>query len=77
MADDTTNGDPGTELARVERQIDDLRQSVRELREGLNDVGPTDAEDRSQVLSQAEEQEAVIAELELRRDDLRGRLGLS
>jgi chromosome segregation ATPase len=77
MADDITSGDPRTELARVEQQIDDLRQTARELREGLNDVGPTDAEDRSQVLSQAEEQETVIAELERRRDDLRGQVGPS
>ncbi|HET6986253.1 MAG TPA: hypothetical protein VFI00_06540 [Kribbella sp.] len=76
MADDTTN-DPRTELARVEGEIEDLQQTVRDLRAGLNDAGPTDQEDRSLVISQAEEQEAIIAELELRRDDLRAKLGPS
>jgi hypothetical protein len=76
MADDITN-DPRAELARVEGQIEDLHRSVRDLRAGLNDAGPTDLEDRSLVLSQAEEQEAIIAELERRRDNLRAQLGPS
>ena len=62
-------------MARVERQIEDLQQAVRELRARLIDAGPTDPEDRSLVLSQAEEQEAIIAELEQRRRHLREPLG--
>ena len=77
MADDIRNDDPRTELARVEEQIEDLQQTVRDLRAGLNDAGPTDPEDRSLVLSQAEEQEAIIAELEQRRHHLREQLGPS
>jgi hypothetical protein len=77
VADDITNDDPRTELARVEGQIEDLQQAVRDLRAGLNDAGPTDSEDRSLVLSQAEEQEAIIAELEQRRHHLREELGPS
>ena len=77
MTDDITNDDPRTELARVERQIEDLQQAVRDLRASLNDAGPTDAEDRSLVLSQADEQEAIIAELEQRRRHLREHLGTS
>ena len=75
MTDDITNDDPRTELARLERQIEDLRQAARDLRASLNDAGATDPEDRSQVLSQAEEQEAIIAELEQRRRHLREQLG--
>ena len=75
MTDDIANDDPRTELARVEGQIEDLRQAVRDLRASLNDAGPTDPEDRSLVLSQAEEQEAIIAELEQRRRHLREQLG--
>ncbi|RYP86253.1 hypothetical protein EKO23_09880 [Nocardioides guangzhouensis] len=75
MADDITDNDTRTELDRVEAQIADLRQTVRDLRAGLNDAGPTDPQDRSLVLSQAEEQEAIIGQLERRRDHLRDRLG--
>ena len=76
MTDDITNDDPRTELARVEEQIEDLQRAVRELRASLNDAGPTDPEDRALVLSQAEEQEAIIAELERRRRHLREQLGM-
>ena len=75
MADDIVNEDPRSELDRVEGQIEGLRQTVRDLRESLNDAGPADPEDRSLVLSQAEEQEAIIGELEQRRDHLREQLG--
>ena len=75
MTDDITNDDPRTELARIERQIEELRQAVRDLRASLNDPGPTDSEDRSLVISQAEEQEAIIAELEQRHRHLREQLG--
>lgn len=75
MTDDITNDDPRTELARVERQIEELRQAVRDLRASLTDAGPTDQEDRSLVISQAEEQEAIIAELERRRRHLQEQLG--
>lgn len=75
MTDDITNDDPRTELARVEGQIEDLQQAVRDLRASLVDAGPTDSEDRSLVLSQVDEQEAIIAELEQRRRHLREQLG--
>lgn len=75
MTDDITNEGHRTELTRVEGQIEDLQQAVRDLRASLNDVGPTDPEDRSLVLSQVEEQEAIIAELEQRRRHLRELLG--
>lgn len=74
---DIPDDDPRTELDRVEGQIADLQQTVRDLRASLNDAGPADPEDRSLVLSQADEQEAIIAELEQRRDHLREQLGSS
>ena len=77
MADDSTDEGPRTELIRVERQLEELRQTVRDLRAGLNDAGPLDPEDRSLVLSQADEQQAIITELEQRRDHLREQLGSS
>jgi hypothetical protein len=74
---DIPDDDARTELDRVEGQIADLRQTVRDLHASLNDAGPADPEDRSLVLSQADEQEAIIAELEQRRDHLREQLGSS
>ena len=75
VTDDITNDDPRTEIARIERQIEELQQAVRDLRASLHDAGPTDPEDRSLVISQAEEQEAIIGELEQRRRHLREQLG--
>lgn len=75
MADDATNDDPRAELDRLDRQLEELQRTVRDLRTGLNDAGPVDPEDRALVLSQAEEQEAIINELEQRRDHLREQLG--
>ncbi len=77
MAADSIDDDPRAELARVERQIEDLQQTVRDLRAGLNDAGPTEPEDRSAVIFEAEQQEEIIAELEQRRDHLRAQLGPS
>jgi hypothetical protein len=75
MVNDTGDDDTRNELARVERQIAELQETAHGLRAGLNDAGPTDAEDRSQAIYEAEQQEAISAELEMRRDELRRRLG--
>ena len=77
MADDPPDDDVRTELVRVEQELETLQQTVRDLRAGLNDAGAVDPEDRSLVLSQAEEQQAIMAELEQRRDHLREQLGSS
>jgi uncharacterized protein YydD (DUF2326 family) len=77
MAEDPSNDGARTELDRVEQQLDGLQQTVRDLRASLKDAGAVDPEDRSLVLSQAEEQEAIMAELEQRRDHLRKQLGSS
>jgi hypothetical protein len=75
VADDIGNEDPRAELERLEGQISELRRTVSDLRAGLNDAGPSDPEDRSLVISQAQEQEAIMVQLERRRDRLREQLG--
>jgi len=64
--------DAGAELVRVEREIDELRPQIREIRDRLADPG--DGRDRAEILTMAEEQEAILAVLEQRREALRQRL---
>lgn len=63
------------ELKVVEEEIVGLRRQVRELRTQLNDLGPTDAEDRSVIITQAEELESFIVPLEAHRESLMQKLG--
>jgi hypothetical protein len=72
MADETTPDDQDTraELERVDSQIADLRQGIRDLRDGLVDAGPMDPEDRAAILTQADELQAVLGALEQRRESL-------
>jgi hypothetical protein len=57
------------DLARLRQEVADLR---RRLGEGWDE--PTDPEERSVLIEGAEEQEALIDELEARREELRRRL---
>ena len=57
------------DLARLRQEVADLR---RRLGEGWDE--PTDPEERSALIEGAEEQEALIDELEARREELRRRL---
>jgi bacterioferritin (cytochrome b1) len=65
------------ELRVVEEDLARLREAVTDLRtrlqEGWNE--PTDAEERTVMIEAVEEQEALISELETRREQLRQRLG--
>ncbi len=61
-----------TELERVEREVAELRPQIRDIREQLADPG--DGSDRTEMLTMAEQQEAILAVLEVRRDELRRRL---
>ncbi|HEY4465846.1 MAG TPA: hypothetical protein VGN41_24505 [Streptosporangiaceae bacterium] len=65
------------ELQLVEEDLTRLREAVADLRtrlrEGWNE--PTDAEERTAMTEALEEQEALIGELEARREVLRQRLG--
>ncbi|HTL83664.1 MAG TPA: hypothetical protein VL856_00665 [Acidimicrobiia bacterium] len=67
------------ELERLEREIAELQRVAREMREQLADhsdgseVGP----DRTEALTMAEEQEAIAAVLQARRQELQRRLAAS
>jgi hypothetical protein len=65
-------GDVRAELDRVEREIAELGPQIRDIRDRLADPG--DGRDRTEMLTMAEEQEAILAVLEQRRETLRGRL---
>jgi len=67
-----------TELKQVEDQIARTESSAagihREI--GSRDEGTLDPAETSELFSAAQEQEAVLSELEVRRDELRRRLGM-
>ena len=64
------------ELALVEEELTRLRTTAAELRRqiGERSVEPTDSAKRSLLITEAEEQEAFIAALERRREELLQRL---
>ncbi|KAB8191467.1 hypothetical protein FH608_029855 [Nonomuraea phyllanthi] len=62
------------ELRQVEEDLDRLRAENRDLRDQVSDIGATDQVEISAMISQADEQEELIAQLERRRDTLRQRL---
>jgi hypothetical protein len=64
------------ELALVEEELTRLRTTAAELRRqiGERSVEPTDPAERSLLITEAEEQEALIAVLERRRVELLQRL---
>lgn len=66
------------ELQQVDSMIAELRSQAEQIREevGNREDGPGDPGDTSQLIRSAEEQEALLAELEDRRGKLRERLGL-
>lgn len=64
------------ELRQLEEDLAKLKAANVELRSQISDMGATDAVERAAMLSMADEQDALIAELEARRDSLRDRLGL-
>jgi hypothetical protein len=65
------------ELRRVEQELAELRPVAADLRRRIGEEwdAPADAADTAAAITIAEEQEAVIAELEGRRSELRKRLG--
>jgi len=58
-------------IARTENSAAGIHQEI-----GSQDEGPLDTAETSELFSAAQEQEAVLSELELRRDELRHRLGM-
>jgi hypothetical protein len=65
------------ELRGVEEELAQLRATAADLRRriGERDDDPTDPAERSLLITTAEEQEAFVAVLEQRREDLIRRLG--
>ncbi|MEO3806207.1 hypothetical protein [Nonomuraea sp. B1E8] len=62
------------ELRQVEEDLARLRAENQDIRDQIRDMGATDQVEISAMISQADEQVELIAELERRRDNLRGRL---
>jgi phage shock protein A len=64
-------------LREVETDLADLRRGVDDLHEqiGQQADAPTDVEERAQLLTALNEQEALLARMEERRTDLLRRLG--
>jgi hypothetical protein len=65
------------ELSRVEAELSELLREAHELRAQLSEEGAMDAADRSSIITQAEELEALAAELGRRRETLLQKLGKS
>jgi hypothetical protein len=67
-----------SELKQVEDLIARTRSSAGGIHQeiGSQDEGPLDSAETSELFSAAQEQEALLGELELRRDELRRRLGM-
>jgi hypothetical protein len=64
------------EVRLVEEELAQLRRTTQEVRRRIGEraEGPTDPEEIGMQLTAVQEQEAVIAALEARRDALRARL---
>jgi septal ring factor EnvC (AmiA/AmiB activator) len=62
------------ELRQVEQDLARLRAENRDIREQIRDMGATDQVEKAAVISQADEQVELIADLERRRDFLLARL---
>jgi hypothetical protein len=75
MHSDDTRAVLEQELRQVETDLAELRDTANRLRREVGD-GPMDLVDRSALLSEAEEQDAVAEDLEARRAELRHKLGL-
>jgi hypothetical protein len=68
---------PAAELDRLEDKIAELERGTAELRRRIGERAdyPTDPAEVSLLLTEAEEQEAILATLKARRDALKDRLG--
>ncbi|MBT2235013.1 hypothetical protein [Nonomuraea sp. NEAU-A123] len=58
------------ELRQVEEDLTRLRAQTKDLRDQIGDMGATDQVEVGAMISMADEQEELIADLERRRDDL-------
>lgn len=76
--DDDSRNALEEELRQVEADLENAKRSAAELRRqiGERSDAPTDEAERTSQITLAEEQEALAALLEERREELRRRLGL-
>ena len=58
------------ELRQVEEDLARLRAETKDLRDQIGDMGATDQVEIGAMISMADEQEELIADLERRRDEL-------
>ncbi|WP_113699299.1 hypothetical protein [Nonomuraea lactucae] len=65
------------ELRQIEEDLARLRAQNKEVREQIGEIGATDPIEIGAMIAMADEQDQLIAELELRRDELRRRLAQS
>jgi hypothetical protein len=65
-----TTGNPREELKGIEDQIAELQRNVDDMRS--DEVDPAD---RAAMINQAEQQEALISQLDVRRRELMEKLG--
>ncbi|MEO3809456.1 hypothetical protein ABGB17_10700 [Sphaerisporangium sp. B11E5] len=71
-----SEGELREKLQEVEEDLVRLRQSAKEVRERIGDRSdaPTDTAEQAQMITMAEEQEALVENLEARRENLLRRL---
>jgi len=74
---DIADADPAEELRLVEQQISETQAAATRLRDEIGNSSdePIDPNDRSALITEAEQQEAILATLEERRRTLLDRLG--
>ncbi|WP_031172395.1 hypothetical protein [Streptosporangium roseum] len=63
------------ELHQVEKELARLRGEAAELHKQVGEIGPTDAAERSTLITMADQQEALADELEGRRQALLQQVG--
>jgi hypothetical protein len=72
MNTSTPADDPQSQLAEVERDIENLRRTAANVRAGVGDED--DPEDRGALIEQADELDLQVEDLVARRDELKSRL---
>lgn len=77
MASNEPEAEVRAELRQVEEELAELRPQVAQLREQIGERwdAPADPADVATELTAVEEQDAIIASLEARREELLERLG--
>ncbi len=78
MTEGQSEADLRDELRQLDDQLTDLRQQVADLHDQLGDTAGTGTEDavgRSQMMTEIEEQQALVDNLEARKQTVSAQLG--